>query len=78
MYMSYLVRDALFPGRRQAGGIRTAAALHNLGEEAMGGGKLPIDERGGRGCYTHASKAWVVTCAPPNMATASIASRGIR
>ena len=30
------VRDALFPARRQAGGIRTAAALHNLGEEAMG------------------------------------------
>ena len=30
------VRDALFPARRQAGGIRTAAALHNLGEEAVG------------------------------------------
>ena len=30
------LRDALFPARRQAGGIRTAAALHNLGEEAMG------------------------------------------
>ena len=30
------VRDALFPTRRQAGGIRTAAALHNLGAEAMG------------------------------------------
>ena len=30
------VRDALFPARRQAGGIRTAAALHNLGAEAMG------------------------------------------
>ena len=29
------VRDVLFPARRQAGGIRTAAALHNLGEEAM-------------------------------------------
>ena len=28
--------DALFPVRRQEGGIRTAAALHNLGEEAMG------------------------------------------
>ena len=27
--------DALFPARRQAGGIRTAAALHNLGEEAI-------------------------------------------
>ena len=30
------VRDVLFPARRQEGGIRTAAALHNLGEEAMG------------------------------------------
>ena len=30
------VRDILFPARRLAGGIRTAAALHNLGEEAMG------------------------------------------
>ena len=29
------VRDVLFPARRQAEGIRTAAALHNLGEEAM-------------------------------------------
>ena len=29
------VRDALFPARRQAGGIRTAAALHSLGEEAI-------------------------------------------
>ena len=29
------VRDALFPARRQAGGIATAAAIHNLGEEAM-------------------------------------------
>ena len=29
------VRDALFPARRQQGGIRTAAAIHNLGEEAM-------------------------------------------
>ena len=29
------VRDALFPARRQAGGISTAAAIHNLGEEAM-------------------------------------------
>ena len=29
------VRDALFPARRKAGGIRTAAALHNLGEEAI-------------------------------------------
>ena len=27
--------DALSPVRRQEGGIRTAAALHNLGEEAM-------------------------------------------
>ena len=30
------VRDVLFPVRRQEGGIRTAAALHNLGEEAIG------------------------------------------
>ena len=30
------VQDALFPARRQAGGIRTAAALHNLEAEAMG------------------------------------------
>ena len=30
------VRDALFPVRRQADGISTAAAIHNLGEEAMG------------------------------------------
>ena len=29
------VGDALFPARRQQGGIRTAAALRNLGEEAM-------------------------------------------
>ena len=29
------VRDAIFPARRQAGGISTAAALHNLGEEAI-------------------------------------------
>ena len=28
-------RDALFPARRQAGGIRTAAAVHNLGMEAV-------------------------------------------
>ena len=28
--------DALFPARRQAGGISTAAAIHNPGEEAMG------------------------------------------
>ena len=28
--------DALFPARRQEGGIRTAAALHNLGAEAVG------------------------------------------
>ena len=28
--------DALFPVRRQAGGIRTAAALHNLEAEALG------------------------------------------
>ena len=30
------VSDALFPARRKAEGIRTAAALHNLGEEAIG------------------------------------------
>ena len=30
------VRDVLFPARSQEGGIRTAAALHNLGEEAVG------------------------------------------
>ena len=30
------VRDVLFPVRRQAGGIRTAAALHNLEAEALG------------------------------------------
>ena len=30
------VRDAIFPARRQAGGISTAAAIHNLEEEAMG------------------------------------------
>ena len=29
------VRDALFPARRKQGGIRTAAALRNLGAEAM-------------------------------------------
>ena len=29
------VGDALFPARRREGGIRTAAAMHNLGEEAM-------------------------------------------
>ena len=29
------VRDALFPARRQAGGISTAAVIHNLGAEAM-------------------------------------------
>ena len=29
------VRDALFLARHQAGGITTAAAIHNLGEEAM-------------------------------------------
>ncbi len=29
------VRDALFPARRQQGGIRTAAALHNPGEEGI-------------------------------------------
>ena len=30
------VRDVLFPARRQEGGIRTATALHNLGEGAVG------------------------------------------
>ncbi len=30
------VRDVLFPAHSQEGGIRTAAALHNLGAEAMG------------------------------------------
>ena len=30
------VRDVLFPARRSAGGISTAAAIHNPGEEAMG------------------------------------------
>ena len=30
------VRDVLFPARRQEGGIRTAAALHNLGAEPVG------------------------------------------
>ncbi len=29
------VRDAIFPARRRAGGINTAAAIHNLGAEAM-------------------------------------------
>ena len=29
------VRDAIFPARRRAGGINNAAAIHNLGEEAM-------------------------------------------
>ena len=29
------LQDALFPARRQTEGIRTAAALHNLGKEAM-------------------------------------------
>ena len=30
-----LVSDAIFPARRQAGGISTAAAIRNLGDEAM-------------------------------------------
>ena len=30
------VRDVLFPARRQAGGINTGVALHNMEEEAMG------------------------------------------
>ncbi|MCY4586928.1 MAG: hypothetical protein OXB98_12900 [Bryobacterales bacterium] len=29
------MRDALFPARRKQGGVRTAAALRNLGGEAM-------------------------------------------
>ena len=29
------VRDAVFPVRRQEGGINTGVAVHNLGEEAM-------------------------------------------
>ena len=29
-------RDVLFPARRQAGGINTGVAIHNLGTEAMG------------------------------------------
>ena len=29
------LRDAIFPARRQTGGISTAAAIHNLGAEAM-------------------------------------------
>ena len=33
--VSQPVRDAIFPARRQEGGISTAAAIHNLGEEAM-------------------------------------------
>ena len=32
---SHPTGDALFPARRQEGGISTAAAIHNLGEEAM-------------------------------------------
>ena len=32
---SHPVRDAIFPARRRAEGISTAAAVHNLGEEAM-------------------------------------------
>ena len=33
---SHPVRDALFPARRQAGGISTAAAIHNPEKEAIG------------------------------------------
>ena len=33
--VSQPVQDAIFPARRQAGGISTAAAIHNSGEEAM-------------------------------------------
>ena len=53
------VRDALFPARRREGGIRTAAAMHNVGEEAMevtcrlmsegavlGEAKIPLEANG--------------------------------
>ena len=33
--VSHPVRDAIFPARRQTGGISTAAAIHNVGAEAM-------------------------------------------
>ena len=33
--VSHPVRDALFPARRQEGGISTASAIHNVGAEAM-------------------------------------------
>ena len=46
------VSDALFPVRRQEGGITTGVAVHNLEEEPMEV-MLPIDERG-RCC----SKRW--------------------
>ena len=58
------VRDALFPARRKQGGIRTAAALHNPGEEAidltcrlMNGGevleeaKIPLEANGQRSWF---------------------------
>ncbi len=35
MGASQPVRDAIFPARRQADGISTAAAIHNLEAEAM-------------------------------------------
>ena len=35
MGASQPTRDAIFPARRQAGGISTAAAIHNQGKEAM-------------------------------------------
>ena len=35
MGASQPVQDAIFPARGQAGGISTAAAIHNLGTEAM-------------------------------------------
>ena len=45
------LRDALFPARRQQGGIRTAAAMRNLAEEAidltcrlMSGGGAVLEE----------------------------------
>ena len=33
--VSHPVRDDIFPARRQEGGISTAAAIHNVGAEAM-------------------------------------------
>ena len=41
------VRDAIFPARRQEGGISTAAGIHNPGRRSDGC-ELPVDERGRR------------------------------